>query len=198
VVTALLGAGLLAALISTASGLLLTMSSAVSHDLFHKILDRTAPTSRRLVLSRFFVIIIAAAGAFTALSGPRDMMTLLAWSFSLAAAGLFPALCLGIWWKGCTSLGALAGMASGFAITLFYVVWTADAPLGLAMPAWLGIGTAAAGIFGLPVGFLVAYLVSRITPKPSEEVQHLVDEIRTPRGPTVVDVQIGGKRPQSW
>jgi cation/acetate symporter len=77
-------------------------------------------------------------------------------------------------------------MLAGFGTTLFYLVWTAAPPLGFALPTWFGVANISAGLFGMPVGFIVMIVVSKITPEPSAEMQAFIDEIRRPRGDVVV------------
>ncbi len=186
VITGLVGAGGLAAALSTADGLLLAMANALSHDIYYRMIDPNAPTSRRLVVARIILFGVAILGAITATAAPPDILKLVAWAFSLAAAGNFPALLLGIWWKRCTTQGAIAGMLAGFGVTLFYLIWTAAPPLGFALPPWFGVANISAGLFGLPVGFIVMIVVSKMTPEPSEEMQAFIDEVRRPRGDVVV------------
>ncbi len=139
-----------------------------------------------MLVARFILFGVAILGALTATVAPPDILALVAWAFSLAAAGNFPALLLGIWWKRCTSQGAIAGMLAGFGVTLFYLIWTAAPPLGFGLPTWFGVANISAALFGLPVGFIVMIVVSRMTPEPSEEMQAFIDEVRRPRGDVVV------------
>jgi cation/acetate symporter len=122
VVAGLVAAGGLAAALSTADGLLLAIANALSHDVYYKMIDQNAATSRRLAVARVLLVIVALVAAYTASKRPADIVAMVAWAFSLAAGGLFPALVLGIWWKRTTSAGAVAGMAAGFGITLLYLV----------------------------------------------------------------------------
>jgi len=176
IVTGLVGAGALAAALSTADGLLLAMANSLSHDVHHRLIDSRAPTGRRLFIARLILIGLAIAGGYVALTATPDLLKLVALSFSLAAAGNFPALCLGIWWKRCTPSGAVAGMIAGFGTTLAYMIYTEPAPFGFGGPelatflvddathgADAGIDNIAAGIFGVPIGFLVMFVVSKLT-----------------------------------
>lgn len=122
VITGLVAAGGLAAALSTADGLLLAIANALSHDIYYKMIDKNAPTARRLVVSRILLVIVAILAAYTASTKPSDILAMVSWAFSLAAGGLFPALVLGIWWKRANSAGAIAGIAVGFGLTLFYLV----------------------------------------------------------------------------
>ncbi|MEM8877381.1 MAG: sodium:solute symporter family protein [Pseudomonadota bacterium] len=185
VITGLVGAGGLAAALSTADGLLLAMANALSHDIYYKMLDPNAPTKRRLVVARIILFGVAIAGALTATIAPPDILKLVAWAFSLAAAGNFPALMLGIWWKRCNTPGAIAGIMAGFGATLAYLIWTAAPPLGLGNPEIMSVANISAAVFGLPIGFVVMIVVSLITPAPSKEMQDMVDEVRRPRGGVV-------------
>jgi cation/acetate symporter len=114
-----------------------------------------------------------------------DILFLVSAAFSFAAAAFFPALVLGIFWKRATSAGAVAGIAAGLGITIYYMVvnhpWMRGL-LGVTQPIdlWWGIQPISAGVFGVPVGFLVIILVSLVTPSPSKETQALVEDVRYP------------------
>jgi len=129
------------------------------------------------------VAIIAAAVAGTR---PSGIIQMVAWAFSLAAAGLFAPLVLGIWWKRTTKIGAISGMMSGFAVCLFYLIMTRYAPQDFkaifGTDLWWGIRNISSAVFGLPVAFAVTWVVSLMTPAPSKEMQNFVDSIRTPGG----------------
>jgi cation/acetate symporter len=124
VITGLVAAGGLAAALSTADGLLLALANALSHDIYYKIINPNAPTKQRLVISRVLLVVVAVLAAWTASTRPTDIVAMVAWAFSLAAGGLFPALVLGVWWKRATKEGAVAGILVGFFVTLFYLVIT--------------------------------------------------------------------------
>jgi cation/acetate symporter len=124
VIAGLVAAGGLAAALSTADGLLLAIANALSHDVYYKMIDPNAPTSRRLIVSRVLLVVVAIAAAWTASQRPADILAMVAWAFSLAAGGLFPALVLGVWWKRTNSAGAVAGIIAGFGLTLLYLVVT--------------------------------------------------------------------------
>ncbi|MBZ0124068.1 MAG: cation acetate symporter, partial [Roseovarius sp.] len=183
VIAGLVAAGGLAAALSTADGLLLAIANALSHDIYYRMVDPTASTARRLVVARILLIVVAIGAAWLASTRPADILSMVAWAFSLAAAGNFPALVLGVWWKRCTAQGAVAGMIAGFGVTLFYLIGTRYG----GMAEWFGVKNISAAIFGLPVGFIVMYVVSKMTPEPSQEMQDLIDELRTPRGETVLE-----------
>jgi cation/acetate symporter len=174
VIAGLVAAGGLAAALSTADGLLLTIASALSHDLYYKIISPQANAIRRVTMSKVLLLIVALAAAYAAAQKPGDIVFMVTSAFSLAASIFFPALIAGIFWRGATRWGAIAGMWAGFAATLYYMVsnhpwlralFAVDAPVTL----WWGIQPLASGVFGVPVGCLVLVLVSWCTPKqPSE------------------------------
>jgi cation/acetate symporter len=124
VIAGLVAAGGLAAALSTADGLLLAIANALSHDIYYKTLNPNASTTTRLVVARVLLLVVAVAAAYTASTKPADILSMVAWAFSLAAAGIFPALVLGIWWKRATAAGAIVGMILGFGICLYYLVGT--------------------------------------------------------------------------
>ena len=123
VISGLVAAGGLAAALSTADGLLLAIANALSHDIYYKMLDPNAPTVRRLTVARVLLLFVAVASAALAASKPAsDILAMVGWAFSLAMAGNFPALVLGIWWKRTTTAAAICGMIAGWGICLFYLV----------------------------------------------------------------------------
>ena len=129
VVSGLVAAGGLAAALSTADGLLLAIANALSHDVYYKMIDPNAATARRLVVARVLLLFVAVAAALVARTKPADILAMVAWAFSLAAAGNFPALVLGVWWKRATAPGAILGMIAGFGICLFYLIVSRYFPL---------------------------------------------------------------------
>jgi cation/acetate symporter len=189
VISGLVAAGGLAAALSTADGLLLTIANALSHDLYYKMIDPNAPTSRRVLLSKVLLLVVAVLAALVAAQKPADILFLVSAAFSLAAAGFFPALVLGIFWKRTTGIAASLGMLAGVAITFYYMalnqVWLREVFYGIPKSApvtslWWDIQPISAGVFGVPLGFAVIVLVSLITPAPSRETQELVEHVRYP------------------
>lgn len=180
VMTGLMGAGALAAALASANGLLLAMANSISHDAYHKALAPGAPTGRHLFVARLVVLTMAGAGGYAATLASPDILKLVAWAFSIAAAGNFPVLVLGIWWHRCTVQGALLGMFAGFAVTLAYIVGTEASLLGYDYPLLFGIENSAAGMIGLPVGILVTIGVSLMTRAPSADLQRRLWDIRSP------------------
>ena len=124
VISGLVAAGGLAAALSTADGLLLAIANALSHDIYYKMIDQNAPTARRLLVSRVLLVVVAVIAAYVASTKPADILSMVAWAFSLAAAGLFPALVLGVWWKRTSTVGALAGIVAGFGVCVYYLLGT--------------------------------------------------------------------------
>ncbi|MES2190944.1 MAG: sodium:solute symporter family protein [Pseudomonadota bacterium] len=185
VVSGLVAAGGLAAALSTADGLLLTISNALGHDLYYKMIDPNASTVSRVTVSKILLLIVALLAAYVAAQKPADILFLVSAAFSFAAASFFPALSLGIFWKRATGIAAALGMLSGLCITFFYMLvnqpWL-RATFGITRPVqlWWGIDPISAGVFGVPVGFAVIILVSLITPKPGQKSQDLVEYIRYP------------------
>jgi cation/acetate symporter len=177
VVAGLVAAGGLAAALSTADGLLLTIANALSHDLYYKMLDPNAPTSRRLWVSKILLLVVAVIAAYVASLKPDTILSMVAWAFSIAGSAFFPALVLGIFWKRATAAGAVVGMLVGLGVTLYYLVNVKF----YGMTPWFGIKDISAGVFGIPAGFLTTVLVSLVTPRPSPEVQALVEDVRYPR-----------------
>jgi cation/acetate symporter len=178
VISGLVAAGGLAAALSTADGLLLAIANALSHDVYYKMIDPRASTARRLIVARVILVGVAIIAAAVAGTRPAGIIQMVAWAFSLAAAGLFVPLVLGIWWKRTTSTGAIVGMIAGFGVTLFYLVATRY----FDMPLWFGIRNISSALFGLPVAFIVTWVVSLMTAPPSKEMQDFVDSIRVPKG----------------
>jgi len=178
VISGLVAAGGLAAALSTADGLLLAIANALSHDVYYKMIDPQASTARRLIVARVLLVGVAIIAAAVAGTRPAGIIQMVAWAFSLAAAGLFVPLVLGIWWKRTTAAGAIAGMIAGFGLCLFYLVGTRY----FDMPLWFGIRNISSALFGLPLAFIVTIVVSLMTRAPSKEMQDFVDSIRTPKG----------------
>ena len=185
VISGMVAAGGLAAALSTADGLLLTIANALSHDLYYKMIDPNASTGRRVAISKALLLVVALAAAYVAAQKPADILFLVGAAFSFAAAAFFPVLVLGIFWKRASKWGAVAGMIGGLGITIYYMVTTQPwmrGIFGVTSPVelWYGIAPISAGVFGVPVGFALVILVSLITPAPNKEVQDLIDHVRYP------------------
>ena len=149
------------------------------------MIDPNAPTARRVMLSKILLLVVALAAAYVAAQKPADILFLVSAAFSLAAAGFFPALTLGIFWKRATKWGAILGMVAGFGVTMFYMATTQPwlrGVFGVTSPVelWWGILPISAGVFGVPLGFAVIIIVSLLTPAPRREIQELVEHVRYP------------------
>ena len=185
VISGLVAAGGLAAALSTADGLLLTISNALGHDLYYKMIDPNASTVSRVTVSKILLLLVALLAAYVAAQKPADILFLVSAAFSFAAASFFPALSLGIFWKRATGTAAALGMMAGLAVTSYYMVanqpwlraiFNIRSPIEL----WWGIDPISAGLFGVPVGFVVIVLVSLVSKPPSQQSDDLVDHIRYP------------------
>ena len=180
VISGLVAAGGLAAALSTADGLLLTIANALSHDVYYKMIDPNASTMRRLTISKVLLLVVALIAAYTASLKPGDILFLVGAAFSLAASAFFPALVLGVFWKRANYLGAVIGMIAGLVVCMYYMVITYDFFGGVAANEWFGIKPIAGGVFGMPAGFLGVIIGSLLSPAPSKEIQALVDHVRYP------------------
>ena len=180
VISGMVAAGGLAAALSTADGLLLTIANALSHDVYYKMVDPKATTLRRLTISRSLLLAVAILAAYTASLKPGDILFLVGAAFSLAASAFFPALVLGVFWKRANYLGAVIGMLAGLAVCMYYMYITYPFFGGVAENQWFAIQPIAAGVFGMPVGFLGVIIGSLISRAPSLEIQQLVDHVRYP------------------
>lgn len=170
VVAGLVAAGGLAAALSTADGLLLTISNALVRDLIVSRRLRQASSEQRVILSKFMLMGVALLAAFVAGQRSSDILPMVAASFSLAASAFVPAMVLGIFWRGVTRYGAIAGMLSGLGVALYYMLshslwvqhWVPS--ILLADGLWWGLQPVSAGVFGVQAGLLATVLVSWLTP----------------------------------
>ncbi len=182
VISGLVAAGGMAAAMSTADGLLLAIANALSHDLYYKMIDPKADVRHRLIVARVLLIVIGAAGAFVASLRLTGILGAVAWAFDFAMSGLFFPLVLGVWWKRANRPGAIAGMVVGLAAGTWYlymVYWAGMAP-------WWGIDHLRFGIIGASASLIAMVVVSLATAAPDKETQDMVDEIRIPKGETVL------------
>ncbi len=187
VISGLVAAGGLAAALSTADGLLLTIANALSHDVYYKMVDPNASTVRRLAVSKGLLLVVALLAAYVTSLKPGDILFLVGAAFSLAASAFFPSLVLGVFWKRANYLGAVLGMIAGLAVCMYYMFTTYDFFGGVAANEWFGIKPISAGIFGMPAGFLGVIIGSLISPAPSKEIQELVDHVRYPSLPSDIN-----------
>jgi cation/acetate symporter len=167
VFTGLLAAGALAAALSTADGLLLTISNALAQDLYFQTAAPNAPPLRRVMLSKILLMVVALLAAWFATNRPVSILFWVTCAFSLAAATFFPVLLFGIYWRGMNRVGALLAMVSGLAVTHYYIAanhpWVQMSfQLQASETLWLGLDPVCAGVFGVPVGLLLGYLGSKL------------------------------------
>jgi cation/acetate symporter len=167
VVSGLVAAGGLAAALSTADGLLLTMGNALTHDLYFRGLENRVGALRRVIISKFALLVMALAAAYVAAQRPAGILSLVSASFSLAAATFVPPLVLGIFWRRTSRAGAVGGMLVGLGVTLYYMlinVPAVRAVLGLhGSGLWLGIQPVSAGVFGVAAGLAATLLLSLVS-----------------------------------
>lgn len=187
VISGMVAAGGLAAALSTAEGLLLSITAALSHDIYFKMLRPDASSSWRLIVSKSVMVTVAIIAAAVAVQRPATLVDMVAWAFSLAGAALFPALVLGVFWPRANRQGAIAGIVVGLLITLYYIARVRFDSIpwlgwyGIGMDPWFGIEAAAAGVFGVPAGFIANVLVSMLTKPPSQESYQFIERLRYPR-----------------
>lgn len=175
----LVAAGGLAAALSTASGLLLVIASSIAHDFYYRIINRNASEKQRLMLGRVMIGIAVVIAGYFGINPPAFVAQVVAFAFGLAASSFFPILVLGIFWKRATKEGAIGGMVCGIGFTMYYIIQTKFFGAG----NWfLGISPEGIGTVGMFLNFIITVVVSMLTPPPPQEVQDMVESIRTPRG----------------
>jgi cation/acetate symporter len=181
VISGLIAAGGLAAALSTADGLLLTISNALSHDIYFKTVDPAASQQKRVTISKLLLLMVALLAGYVASLKPGDILSLVGAAFSLAASALFPALALGAMWKRANQQGAIAGIVTGFAVCVVYMVRTHPTLGGTTDAQWFHIAPISAAVFGVPAGMAAMIAVSLMTPPPDPRTQALIDYLRTPQ-----------------
>ena len=184
VISGLVAAGGMAAAMSTADGLVLAISNALSHDIYYKMINPKAETAKRLIVARVLLVIIGFAGAtIAALEIPGSLGSVI-WAFDFAMSGLFFPLVLGVWWKRANAQGAVAGMLLGLISGSAYLIWVRNGGAGF----W-GVTQLTFGIVGSLVSLVSMIVVSLITKAPDSATQKMVDEVRVPSGKTVLGKQ---------
>jgi cation/acetate symporter len=181
-IAALVAAGGLAAALSTADGLLLVIATAVSHDLYAKVINPSASYGARFFASRVMIVVAAAAAAFAALPRFALILQMVAWAFSFAAATFFPVVLLGIFWRRANANGAIAGMIGGLVTTILYMGTNYVNPNF----TLFGLSHLSAGLFGMIVNFGLQIVVSLATAPPPKYIQDMVDQLRIPVGEMVI------------
>ena len=195
-VIALVAAGGLAAALSTAAGLLMAISAAVSHDLIKGVFKPNISESNELIAGKISMAIAIVIAGYLGLNPPGFAAGTVALAFGIAASSLFPAIMMGIFSKKMNKEGAIAGMLAGLSVTLFYVfahkgiffIKGTDFVSMIGGPnSFFGITPEAFGAVGALVNFIVAFAVDKVTKEPPEHIQHLVESVRIPRGAKAVD-----------
>ena len=195
-VIALVAAGGLAAALSTAAGLLMAISAAISHDLVKGVFMPNISEKQELLAGKISMAVAIVIAGYLGLNPPGFAAGTVALAFGIAASSLFPAIMMGIFSKKMNKEGAMAGMLAGLFVTLFYVFahkgiffikGTEYLDLIGGANSFFGITPEAFGAVGALVNFIVAFLVDKVTKEPPEHIQHLVESVRTPRGAKAVD-----------
>ncbi|MFD2025958.1 sodium:solute symporter family protein [Promicromonospora aerolata] len=179
-IVGLVAAGGLAAAMSTAAGLLLVISSSVSHDLYFRYVDHHASESRRLLVSRIAMGLAVLVAIYFGINPPAFVAQVVAFAFGLAASTFFPILLLGIFWKRTNAAGAVSGMLAGLAFTSTYMIYTLEVFGTQSNEHILGISPEGIGAIGAVVNLVVTVIVSLATKPPSHEIQEMVENIRYP------------------
>lgn len=183
-VIALIGAGGLAAALSTAAGLLLVISTSVAHDLFKKQIKPDISEKGELIAARIAAAAAVVVAGYFGINPPDYVAAVVALAFGLAAASFFPAIVMGIFSKRMNKQGAIAGMITGLLITIFYILKFKFGLIGSDSPEdwWFGVSPEGFGAIGMVVNFIVSITVSKMTSPPPQDVQEMVEEIRIPSG----------------
>ena len=185
-VVALVAAGGLAAALSTAAGLLLVISSSISHDLIKKIIKPSISEKEELVVARLSAVGAVCIAGYFGINPPGFVAAVVALAFGLAAASFFPAIILGIFYKRMNKEGAIAGMLVGIISMLLYMIkyklgWF-DSQLPDKSEWWFGISPEGFGTIAMMLNFIISIIIMKLTKAPPEEVQKIVEEIRIPSG----------------
>lgn len=180
-VIALVAAGAVAAALSTAAGLLLVISTSISHDLMKKTLKPDITEKQELLYARFAAVAAILVAGYFGVNPPGFVAQVVALAFGLAASSVFPAIMMGIFSKRMNTQGAVAGMCVGITVTMVYIIYFKF--MGGTSDQWiLGISPEGFGTVGMIFNFIVAFVVSSMTPEPPAEIQEVVENIRIPRG----------------
>ncbi|WP_136465387.1 sodium:solute symporter family protein [Flagellimonas onchidii] len=186
-IIALVAAGGLAAALSTAAGLLLVISTSISHDLIKKQFAPDISDKKELLIARLAAVLAVTVAGYFGIHPPGFVASVVALAFGLAASSFFPAIVMGIFSKRMNREGAITGMIAGLAITTYYIArfklgWIGNPETSTAKDWWFGISPEGFGTLGMLVNFVVALVVSRFYPDPPESVQEIVENIRIPSG----------------
>ncbi len=194
-IVALVAAGGLAAALSTAAGLLLVISSSISHDLMKGVLMPSMSEKGELLWARCGAAGAVVVAGLMGIFPPGFVAQVVAFAFGLAAASFFPAIIMGIFYKKTNVYGAMTGMIAGIGFTASYIVYFKFINPGANRPDnwWFGISPEGIGTVGMLINFILIILVSRLTPEPPQEIQNLVEELRYPVERTRGETKIATK-----
>ena len=184
VISGLVAAGALAAALSTADGLLLTIANAISHDVYYHLVNKSATHQRRVTIAKIVLLAVALFAAYVTSLRPGDILFLVGSAFSLAASSFFAVLILAVFSKRINQWGAIAGMLTGFFVSGTYIALNypfVSRLTGVFGERWFGIDPIASGAFGIPASFAAAFLVSYMTKKNPPVISRLVDYLREAR-----------------
>lgn len=184
VISGLVAAGGMAAAMSTADGLVLAISNALSHDIYYKMINPRAETAKRLIVARVLLVLIGFAGATIAALEIQGILGSVIWAFDFAMSGLFFPLVLGVWWKRANSQGAVAGMLGGLIAGTAYLIAVRSG-----YPGFWGVTQLTFGIVGSLVSLVLMVVVSLMTKAPDAATQRMVDEVRIPSGKAILGKQ---------
>ena len=181
VISGLVAAGALAAALSTADGLLLTIANAISHDVYFHMVDKKASHQKRVTIAKIALLGVALFAAYVTSLRPGDILFLVGAAFSLAASSFFAVLILAVFSKRINQWGAIAGMITGLLVSGTYIALNypfVSRITGVFGDRWFGIDPIASGAFGIPASFIAAFLVSYLTKPNPPVIQRLVDYLR--------------------
>ncbi len=178
-VVALVAAGGLAAALSTAAGLLLVISSSIAHDVYYRLINPKATEAKRVLVGRVMIVLAIAVAGYFGINPPGFVAQVVAFAFGLAAASFFPIIILGIFDKRTNRAGAVSGMIVGLVFTTTYIYLNKFA----GMAPWFGISSEGIGTVGMLLNLAVTLTVSRCTAPPPQEIQDMVESIRSPDHP---------------
>jgi len=180
-VIALVAAGAVAAALSTAAGLLLVISTAIAHDLMKTIINPNITEKQELMYARLAAVVAILIAGYFGINPPGFVAQVVALAFGLASSSVFPVIVMGIFNKRMNKEGAIAGMIVGLGSTMAYMIYFTFMG-GSKDDLFLGISTGGFGFVGMILNFIVAYVLSNMTPPPPAEIQEIVENIRVPRG----------------
>lgn len=184
-VIGLVAAGAMAAALSTAGGLMISISSSFAHDIYYRVMKPNASEKNRLAVARWSIVIATLFAGLIALNPPGAITQIVAWAFALASGTFFPALLIGVWWKRSNTPGVISGMVVGLAVTLIYIFASKYGGFNIA-----GIIDTGAGIFGATAAILTNIIVSLSTKAPSIKTQEEVLNLRYPEQMTYKDGEV--------